>query len=367
MITEEYAKGMMARNKRLHPKWHYENGCLLLGMAAMYERTQEQVYLDYIKEQMDVFINEKGQIATYKIEDYNLDQINQGKLLYWLYDKTGEVRYTLAIYQLHQQLVQHPKTADGVFFHKKMYPGQVWLDGLYMASPFLAEYIRRFAFTKNYDFVIRQFVNTYRHTLDVKTGLLRHAWDETASQSWSNPITGQSPHVWGRAMGWYMMALVDVLEIIPAEIPGRKFLLEILEALTTAVMKARDDNTGCWFQVMECGGREGNYPEASGSIMLIAAIAKAAHLGYLDRKYLKDAEQMFTQFTKQFVKRNREGFLDIIDICGCAGLGSDPYRTGSYEYYISEPKTVNDYKCAGAFIQAGLLLEKAAQNAEVTG
>lgn len=358
MIAEEYAKGMLARNQRLHPKWHYENGCLLLGMSAMYEHTGEQVYLDYVREQMDVFINEKGQIATYKIEDYNLDQINQGKLLYWLYDKTGEVRYTLAIYQLHQQLVQHPKTADGVFFHKKMYPGQVWLDGLYMASPFLAEYIRRFAFTKNYDEVIRQFVNTYRHTLDIRTGLLRHAWDETASQSWANPITGQSPHTWGRAMGWYLMALVDVLEIIPEEVPGRKFLLEILEALAPAVLRARDPETGCWFQVMECGGREGNYPEASGSIMLIAAMAKAAALGYLPAEYLREMEGTFRKFVERFVKKNSDGYLDIIDICGCAGLGSDPYRTGNYDYYISEPRSVNDYKCTGAFLQAGILFSE---------
>lgn len=356
MIAKDYADGMMARNEKLQPKWHYENGCLLLGMAAMYEALGEQKYLDYVKQQMDVFINEKGQIATYKIEDYNLDQINQGKVLYWLYDQTGEVRYTLSIYQLHQQLVQHPKTADGLFFHKKMYPGQVWLDGLYMSSPFLAEYIRRFAFTKDYSQVIRQFVHTYRHTLDVKTGLLRHAWDETASQGWANPITGQSPHVWGRAMGWYMMALVDVLEIIPSDAAGREFLLEILQSLADALLKARDEKTGCWMQVMEYGRREGNYPEASGSIMVIAAIAKAAKLGYLEQTYFMEMKHTFPRFTEQFVRRNKEGFLDIVDICGCAGLGSDPYRTGSYEYYISEPRTVNDYKCAGAFIQAGLLL-----------
>ena len=356
-IVEEYAQGMMKRHPHLHEKWHYENGCFLLGLQALYETTGKQEYFDFIQKQMDVFINEKGQIATYKIEDFNLDQINQGRLLYFLYDQTGEERYNLASYQLRQQLKHQPRTAEGIFFHKKIYPDQVWLDGLYMASPYYAEFIKRYEYTKVYDDVILQFTGAYKNTLDVKTGLLRHAWDESRGQSWSNPITGQSPHTWGRALGWYLMALVDVLDILPEEVPGRGYLTDILNALIPRVLEYQDPVTKCWFQVMECGGENGNYPEASGSIMVVNTIAKAAGKGYIEKGYLEKAKEAYDGFVTTFLSKNEQGYFDIHGICGCAGLGSDPYRTGSFAYYVSEPKSANDFKCFGAFVGAGIALD----------
>ena len=358
ILAERYAKGMMARNEILHEKWHYENGCFLKGLASLYEETGNKEYFDFIIRIMDMFINAKGQIATYKIEEYNLDMINQGKILLYLYKKTGEERYKSAAYKLMMQLKNHPKTSEGIFFHKKMYPSQVWLDGLYMASPFLAEFIREFEYTKVYDEVIKQFTGAYKNTLDVKTGLLKHAWDESHTQVWANPITGQSPHTWSRALGWYMMALSDTLEIIPESEKSREYLIDILNALAEAVFKYCDKNTGCWCQVVECPEREGNYPEASGSVMIICALAKAVNRGYVDSSYKDKIKKLYDGFVKYFISENEEGYLDINYICSCAGLGSDPYRTGSYEYYIQEDISSNDYKCMGAFIDADIEISR---------
>ena len=353
-LAQRYADGMMARNHTLHEKWHYENGCFLKGLASLYEKTGNKEYFDFIVRIMDMFINEKGQIATYKIEDYNLDQINQGKMLLYLYKKTGQERYKSAAYKLMIQLRNHPRTAEGIFFHKKMYPSQVWLDGLYMASPFWAEFIRDFEYTKVYDEVIRQFTGAYKNTLDVKSGLLKHAWDESKTQVWSNPITGQSEHTWSRALGWYMMALVDTLEIIPENEKSRQYLLDILNVLADRIFDYCDEKFNCWYQVVECVGREGNYLEASGSIMIISSLAKAVNRGYIDNAYKEKIKKSYDGFLNHFISEDENGYMDINYICSCAGLGSDPYRTGGYSYYIGEGISSNDYKCMGAFIDADI-------------
>ncbi len=307
-------------------KWSYEQGVVLRGIESVWYNTADGRYFKYIQRSIDRFVNDDGTIKTYKLDDYNLDNVLNGRVLLLLYKVTGQDKYRRAADLLREQLKTQPRTSEGGFWHKKVYPSQMWLDGLYMAEPFYAEYAATFHEDADFDDIAKQFALMELHARDVRTGLLYHGWDESRKQRWANRQTGTSPNFWGRAVGWYAMALVDTLDYFPKDHPQRNSLIAILKRLAVAVERYQDRQSGLWFEVLDQSGTAGNYAEASVSSMFVYALAKGV----------------------------REGYLSV------GGLGGDPYRDGSYRYYLSEKVVNNDPKGLGAFLLASSEMETAA-------
>ncbi len=265
--------------------WSYTHGLVLLGMERLYNQTGNEAYADYIQRYADHFINANGDIDTLRIAEFNIDSINAGKMLFALYERTGDMRYRHAMDRLREQLEWQPRTHTGGFWHKLKYPWQIWLDGLYMGQPFYAQYEKSFGDDPAaFDDIVNQFVVIEQKTRDAETGLLYHAWDESALMEWADPETGRSPGFWSRAMGWYAMAIVDTIEHLPQGHEGRVVLGGILTRLVDALLRFQDE-TGLWYQVPDQGAREGNWLEASGSSMFVYAIARGVRLGLLDKGY----------------------------------------------------------------------------------
>lgn len=351
------ADTLLKRHPVLADKWRYEAGVVLTGIKQMWLKTREQKYYDYIKSNIDPFIGPDGEIKTYRLEDYNLDQINEGKLLFLLYQQTGDERYRQAAYLLRKQLQTQPRTSEGGFWHKQIYPRQMWLDGLYMAAPFFAEFAQTFGEPDGFDEVVQQLTLVERHARDPQTGLLYHGWDESKRERWANPETGCSPCFWGRAVGWYMLAIVDVLDFLPSHHPGRESLVAIFERTASVLTAVRDNATGLWYQVLDQGDRPGNYLEASASAMFVYALAKGVRQGYIDEKYRAVAAQGYQGILDRFVEIDTQGLVNLNGICAVAGLGGDPYRDGSFEYYTGEKSVANDYKGIGPFMMASVEME----------
>lgn len=338
--------------------WVYETAVFMKGLEQVWRQTREEKYFNYIKAFVDSYLEPDGDIKTYEVEEYNIDHVNPGKLLLTLYNATGDEKYKKAAFLTMRQLETHPRTKEGGFWHKKIYPWQMWLDGIYMGAPFYAEFAKMFNRPEAFDDIANQIIFVARHTHDSATGLFYHGWDESRQQKWADPATGRSPNFWGRAMGWYAMGIVDVLDFFPADHPKRDSLLAILRGLAQAIVKYQDTDTGVWYQVMDQGKREGNFLEASASAMFVYALAKAVRNDYLDRQYLAAAQKGYDGIIKQFIKVNAGGAVDMMQICKVAGLGGNPYRDGSYEYYVSTPIEPNDLKGVGPFIMASVEMEK---------
>ncbi|HSM49691.1 MAG TPA: glycoside hydrolase family 88 protein, partial [Draconibacterium sp.] len=332
------------------PKYEYD----LAFLASAIDRlgTTDQKYSEYAKAYIDYFVQEDGKVNGHKLEDYNIDRVRPGLNMLDLYERTGEEKYKIAIETLVNQMETHPRTNAGGFWHKKIYPYQMWLDGLYMASPFLARYARDFNQPKWFDEVTFQIQEVYKQTLDANTGLLYHAWDESREQRWCNPETGQSKHFWSRAAGWYIMALVDVLDYLPENHPERTAVIEILNKFSEALLKVQDEKTSLWYQVLDMGGMERNYQEASGTAMFIYAFAKGAKNGYLDQKYLDIANKAFDSMVEVMVTMGEDGLPILTNTCGACGLGGNPYREADYNYYVTEIQVDNDQKGVAPFILA---------------
>lgn len=333
-------------------RWTYDHGLVLKGIERVYLATNDKQYLDFIQRSMDHFVNDDGSIRTYKLDEYNIDNINPGRNLLFLYKTTGQEKYRKAAALLREQLKTHPRTTEGGFWHKKIYPSQMWLDGLYMGEPFYAEYAATFKDDAAFDDIAKQFILMERHSRDDKTGLLYHGWDESKQQRWANPSTGRSPNFWGRAMGWYAMALVDVLDYFPQKHPQRAELIAILNRVARAIAQYQDARSGLWYQILDKPGAKGNYLESSASCMFVYALAKGVHKGYLPASYMKNADNGYRGIQKEFVKYDATGNFNLAGTVSVAGLGGNPYRDGSYEYYLSEKVVTNDPKGIGAFLLA---------------
>lgn len=336
-------------------RWHYEHGLAIQAIAAI----GESRFQDVDKAWVDHFVTATGAIHTYRVGEYNLDQINAGKLLFPVYRRTGDERYAAAIQLLRKQMQAQPRTASGGYWHKQIYPHQMWLDGVYMAEPFQAEYAVTFGEPELFDDITRQFILMENKARDPRTGLLYHGWDESKAQKWANPETGCSPHFWGRAMGWYLMALVDVLELLPTEHPRRADLLAILSRLSAALTRYQDPVSGLWYQIVDLPERPGNYRESSVSAMLAYGFAKAVRQGWLPAEYLSAARRAYHGLLENMIRVDARGGLTLEGTCSVAGLGGEPYRDGSFDYYIHEPVAANDFKGVGPFILAALEMEKA--------
>lgn len=339
------------------PRWTYEQGVVLLGIARVWKSTGDQKYFDYIRQTLDHYVADDGTIRTYRVEEYNLDNILLGRMLLLLYRETKEEKYRKAADLVRSQLKNHPRTSEGGFWHKQIYPSQMWLDGLYMAEPFYAEYAATFHEDAAFDDIAKQFILIERHTRDEKTGLLYHGWDESRKQRWSDPTTGRSPNFWGRAMGWYAMALVETLDYFPKTHPKRAELIAILKRLASAVAKYQDKKAGLWYQVVDKPEGKGNYFESSAAAMFVYALAKGVHQKYLPASYMGVAEKAYRAMLDQFVETKSNGLVDYKGTVSVAGLGGNPYRDGSYEYYLSEKVVTNDPKGYGAFVQAAAEME----------
>jgi len=336
------------------PVWNYTQGLIAHSMMKVWQENGNEALYNYAKTYADKMIDSTGAILGYKMEDYNIDCVNSGKFLFDLYEKTKDTRYLSAIQQMRDQLKTHPRTSEGGFWHKQRYPHQMWLDGLYMGAPFYAQYAAYFKDETIFDDVVNQFILVHKHTYNPEVGLNYHGWDESKEQKWANPVTGCSPNFWGRAMGWYAMALVDVLDYLPASHPGRAKILEILNQVASGIKKYQDPKTGLWYQVLDQGGREGNYLEATASSMFTYALLKGSRKGYISADYKAIGVKGYDGIVKNFIKDNVDGTISLTKCCSVAGLGGDPYRDGSYEYYIKEPVRDNDPKGVGPFIMASL-------------
>lgn len=339
-------------------KWDYCHGVELQAFLRLEEMYGDSRYFDYAEAYCDTMVREDGTVVAYKREEFSLDRVNTGKILFNMYARTGEEKYKKALDLMYSQFEGQPRTKEGGFWHKKVYPHQMWLDGLYMGAPFYAEYAARYGKPEAFQDVINQFCVVARHTYDPATGLYKHAWDESREQFWCNKENGQSAHSWGRAMGWFAMALVETLEFVPVDEPNRDSLLAILDNVVKQIERYQDKKTGLWYQVLDRSGDRGNYLESSVSAMFIYSLYKGIRLGVVPATYMAVADKGFEGFMKRFIKVGKKGVVSITDCCAVAGLGGKNMRDGSYDYYINELIRDNDPKAVGPFINACLERER---------
>lgn len=336
-------------------KWNYIDGCMITACLSLYKTTGDEKFLDFSKKFLDYFVKDNGVIETYDPTEYNLDNVNQGKNLFTLYDLTGDQRYRDAIETIRGQLETQPRTKEGNFWHKKIYPNQVWLDGMYMGQPFYMEYETKFDDKKHYDDIFHQFANVVKYMRDPKTGLYYHGYDASKKAFWCNKETGLSQNFWLRALGWYSMALLDTLSKCE---PGEEYkaeydnLKKVFVDLIDSMLKFQDES-GMWYQLPALGGQEPNYLETSGSAIMAYSLLKGVRLGFLPESYRAYGLKAFQGICDRYLKE-KDGHLSLGGICLVAGLGPEDNRRrdGSFEYYMSEPIVEDDAKGVGPLLLA---------------
>jgi unsaturated rhamnogalacturonyl hydrolase len=349
--------GIARRSPVLTDRWHYDVGLVLSGFESVWRRTGDPRYLAYIKSNVDRLVGPDGVIKGYESGAYILDDVNMGKLLFALHaeakDAADKDRYQRALFALRAQLAAQPRTGDGAFWHKRIYPHQMWADGVYMAAPFLAKFAAVFGEPAALDEAVKQVLLGEAHLRDAKTGLLFHGWDESKTEHWANRATGLSSQLWGRGDGWYAMAVVDVLGEMPRNHPKRAAVVAVLGRLARAIAQVQDRASGVWWQVLDAGGRPRNFKEASATAMFVYALAKGTSNGWLDaKKFAPAAARGYSGMVKEFIVTDDAGGVHVAGICKVAGLGGDPYRDGSYDYYVGTEVVADDPKGVGAFILA---------------
>ena len=332
------------------PHWNYIDGCMITSLLALCEITGEKKYFDFAESFIDYYVADDGSILGYDVEKYNLDDLNEGRVLFELYRKTGKEKYRLAIENQKKQLDGQPRTCTNNFWHKLIYPNQIWLDGIYMAQVFSTLYAKEYG-GRDYSDMLCQIENVNRYMQDEKSGLYYHGLDCSKSIFWADKESGLSKNFWLRSIGWYTVALVDIIEIIDDE-DAKGRLVRIFKDLMESVLAFRDKESGLYWQVVDQPGREGNYLETSGSSMIAYAFIKGARLGVLSPEYRTLGKETFDGICQRYLKTNDQGELNLGGICLVAGLGPDNNRRrdGSYEYYISEPVVENDAKGVAPFL-----------------
>jgi unsaturated rhamnogalacturonyl hydrolase len=348
-VIQQWPNGVVSTEN--HPgEWGYEEGVLLDGMTAQWHATANGDDYRYIKAAVDKYVGEDGTVKGFHADQHSLDDFELGRSVLLLYRVTQQPKYYKAAKFLHDQLAQQPRTASGGYWHKQIYPNQMWLDGAYMAEPFRAQYAQVFQQPQDFSDIAKQLLLMDQHMRDVRTGLLRHGWDESRQMKWADPKTGLSPEAWGRAMGWYAMALADVLDYFPEDHPDRPELIRALNRTAKAIVAYQDRKTGLWYQVLDRAGEKGNFAEASASSMFVYALAKGVRLGYLPQADLAPAKRGWAAIQAAFVTDGGAALKGTVKV---GGLGGTPYRSGSFDYYTGEKTIVNDAKGVGAFLLAG--------------
>lgn len=365
-LLDEYIDYLMDHSDSEHPawnlemirsgkcnKWNYIDGCMITGILERYEITGEARFLDFADRFMSGFVEEDGRIRTYDPAEYSLDNVNPAKNLFTLYDLTGKEKYRKALELVRSQLSTMPRTPEGNFWHKLIYPNQVWLDGIYMALPFYMEYEKRFDAQKDCEDICRQIANVEIRMRDPKTGLYYHGYDASRKMYWADPDTGCSPNFWLRAEGWFILGLVDVLEIMK-DLPMQAesvHLQHMLLDLAKALSKYQDPS-GLWYQLIALPELEGNYLETSGTALISAALLKAVRLGFLPESFRAVGEKAFYGIVDRRLTKNADGTPCVTGICLVGGLGGEQHRDGSAAYYLSEPVVQNDAKGVGPLLLA---------------
>lgn len=332
--------------------WNYIDGCMIKAVIELYHLTKNKRYLEFADEFISYFVREDGTIDSYSPEKYNLDDVNAGKTLFDLYKLTGREKYRRAIDTIYSQLKGQPRTSTGNFWHKQIYPSQIWLDGLYMAQPFYMEYEVQYNDCKNCLDSYEQFLNVYRLMRNPLNGLYYHAYDDSRRMFWCDKVTGLSGCTWLRAMGWYAMALIDTMEVMPPSLSAEKENLKrIYKELIDAMLPYQDEETGMWYQVVNYGGIKPNYLETSGSAIFAFSILKSVRLGLLDRSYLAAGQRAFDGICRTYLSEE-DGRLKLGGICLVAGLGNKEMREGTFDYYMREPVVSNDAKGVAPLVLA---------------
>lgn len=335
------------------PAWNYIDGCMMTSLYTIYKQTNDKKYIKFIDRFVDYYVSEDGSILGYDLETFNLDNINEGRILFDLYKETGKEKYNKAIEVLFEQIKRQPRTEYGNFWHKKIYPNQVWLDGIYMSEVFYTRYVGERG-NGDYSEIVKQFRSIYDHMYDKKKRLYYHGWDSSRTAFWSDKTTGLSKNFWLRSIGWYTVGLIDVLSYLPEKAVNEKAALgAIFKATIEGLEQYIDPNTDMFWQVVDRIGDKGNYPETSGSSMIAYAMMKGARLGYVDKRFAQVGKRVFEGICKKYLTES-DGKLNLGGICLVAGLGpeNNRRRDGSYEYYVSEPIVENDAKGTGPFVMA---------------
>jgi unsaturated rhamnogalacturonyl hydrolase len=343
------------------PKLDYTVGLFSLSLLKLDAIAPDPRYLKFAESAIGSLVLPDGKIQTYNPAEFQLDSLNPGKTFLALWQITHDGRYKNAATLLRRQLDTQPRTFDGGFWHKQRYTNQMWLDGVYMGDAFYAEYAKLFGGTNDFDDVAKQFRLIDAHTYDSNTGLNYHGWDAAKIQPWANPATGCSSNFWGRAMGWYAMALVDTLDYFPTNHPARAEIISAFQKLSAGVIRFQDAKTGLWWQVMDQGGRKGNYLEATASAMFVYALAKGVNDGYLPRDYIPAVQKGYRGIIENLIRDDGGGKWSLTQCCSVAGLGglsNGKLRDGSFDYYVGEPVVTNDLKGIGPFILAGIELQQ---------
>ena len=335
------------------PGWNYIDGCMMTSLYSIYQQKNDRAYLDFIDGFVDYYVFADGSIRGYELETYNVDNINEGRILFDLYRETGKEKYRKAADLLYKQLLAQPRTGTGNFWHKKIYPNQVWLDGLYMAQVFYTRYETEFNDCKNYADIVKQFKSVYDNMYDKKKKLYYHGWDWSKKAFWADKETGLSKSFWLRSVGWYTVGLVDVIGYFAKNDELKAELVAIFRDTIEGLEQYIDKDKHMFYQVVDQGGREGNYLETSGSAMIAYAMMKGARLGIIDKRFADVGEEVFNGICNQYLTET-DGKLNLGGICLMAGLGpeNNRRRDGTFEYYISEPVVENDAKGTGPFVMA---------------
>ena len=331
------------------PHWNYIDGCMITAFLEIAAIKGDDRYFEFAERFIDYYVSEDGTILGYSKEKYNLDDVNEGRVLFELYEKTGKGKYRLAIEKQREHLLSQPRTETGNFWHKLIYPNQIWLDGIYMAQVFSAKYAKTFG-GGDYSDVVMQIKNVRKYMFDETAKLYYHGLDCSREAFWADKETGLSRNFWLRAIGWFTVAMIDIIEIADGE--ARREISEIFRELMEGVINYRDPESKMYYQVVNMQGREGNYLETSGSSMIAYAMMKGARLGVLDESFRKLGEETFDGICNRYLDFDKDGKLNLGGICLVAGLGpeNNPRRDGSYEYYISEPVVENDAKGVAPFV-----------------
>ena len=331
------------------PHWNYIDGCMITSLLQMNQITGDDKYFEFAERFIDYYVFDDGSIRGYDVAKYNLDDLNEGRVLFELYKRTGKEKYRLAIEHQKTQLDGQPRTQTGNFWHKLIYPNQIWLDGIYMAQVFSTLYSKEYG-GKNYSDMLGQIENVNKYMQDKHSGLYYHGLDCSKSIFWADKESGLSKNFWLRSVGWFTVALVDIIEIVDDQ-DTRDRLSRIFIDLIKSIANFRDES-GLYWQVVDQPGRDGNYLETSGSSMIAYAMLKGARLGVIDSHYADLGKETFDGICERYLKVSEQGELNLGGICLVAGLGpeNNTRRDGSYEYYISEPIVENDAKGVAPFV-----------------
>ena len=335
------------------PAWNYIDGCMISSLIELYKTTKEQKYIDFVLNFVDYYVSNDGSILGYDPNKFSTDDVCESRILFDLYDLTKNEKYNKAIQLTYSQVKNHPRTKEGNFWHKKIYPNQVWLDGLYMMQPFYTRYMTRYG-NKDYSDIVSQFKNVRKLMFDEDKKLYYHGYDSSKSMFWANKETGVSKNFWLRSIGWFIVGLIDVYDYMDESSCFKEEIKELFIETIEGILMYQDNDSKMFFQLPDKKDVKGNYLETSGSAMIACALLKGSRLGVLPSLYSKKGKEIFDGICTKYLSFNDDGKLNLGGICLVAGLGPENNlrRDGSVEYYLSEPIVENDAKGVGPFIMA---------------